>query len=55
MLMKVIKDDINRQKDIPYSWCQNDYTTQGNLQSLFTNQLISKLSEEVEYQKEKEQ
>ena len=36
--MKVIKDDTNRWRDIPCSWigriniCQNDYTTQGNLQ-----------------------
>ena len=38
MLMKEIKEDTNIWKDIPYSWieknqyCQNDYTTQGNLQ-----------------------
>ena len=37
-LMKQIKDDTNRQRDIPYSWIKrinivkNDYTTQGNLQ-----------------------
>ena len=35
--MKEIEDDTNRWKDIPCSWigrikCQNDYTTQGNLQ-----------------------
>ena len=41
MLIKEIKDNTNRWKDIPHSWtgtillfqyCQNDYTTQGNLQ-----------------------
>ena len=37
-MMKEIKEDINRWKDIPCSldwinqYCQNDYTTQGNLQ-----------------------
>ena len=36
--MKEIEEDINRWKDIPCSWieknqyCQNDYTTQSNLQ-----------------------
>ena len=35
--MKEIKADTNRWRDIPYSWigrinCENDYTTQGNLQ-----------------------
>ena len=37
MLMKEIKDDKNKCKDIPCSWigrinCRNNYTTQGNLQ-----------------------
>ena len=38
-LMKEIKDDINRWRDIPCSWavksqhCENDYTTKYNLQS----------------------
>ena len=36
MLMKEIKDDTNRWRDTPCSWinqyCQNDYTTPGNLQ-----------------------
>ena len=37
-LMKEIKDDVNRWKDIPCSWTgridyyQKEYTTQGNLQ-----------------------
>ena len=37
--MKEIKDNTNRWKDIPCSWigrinyCQNDYTTQGSLQT----------------------
>ena len=35
-LMKEIKDDTNRWRDIPCSWknqyCENDYTTQSNLQ-----------------------
>ena len=33
-LMKEIKDDINRWRDIPSSWkyCENDYTTKYNLQ-----------------------
>ena len=35
-LMKEIKDDTNRWRDIPSSWknqyCENDYNTQGNLQ-----------------------
>ena len=37
--MKEIKDDTNRWRDITYSWigiqsqhCENDYTTQSNLQ-----------------------
>ena len=37
--MKEIKDDTNRWRDIPCSWtgriylsCENDYTTQNNLQ-----------------------
>ena len=39
MLMKVFKEYTNRWKDLPYSfldwknhYCQNDYTTQDNLQ-----------------------
>ena len=38
-LMKVIKDDTNRQRDISCSWMKtinivkNDYTTQSNLQA----------------------
>ena len=37
-LMKEIKDDINRWRDIPLldwknQYCENDYTTQSNLQS----------------------
>ena len=35
-LMKEIKDNINRWRDIPCSWknqyCENDYTTKCNLQ-----------------------
>ena len=38
-LMKEIKDDRNRQRDIPSSWagrknqyCENDYTTKRNIQ-----------------------
>ena len=35
-LMKEIKDDTNRWRDIPCDWknqhCENDYTTQSNLQ-----------------------
>ena len=35
-LMKEIKDDRNRWRDVPCSWksqhCENDYTTQSNLQ-----------------------
>ena len=33
-LIKEIKDDINRWRDIPSSWkyCENDYTTKYNLQ-----------------------
>ena len=38
-LMKEIKDDRNRRRDIPSSWagrknqyCENDYTTKGSLQ-----------------------
>ena len=37
-LMKEIKDDTNRWRDVPCSWigriktCENDYTTQSNLQ-----------------------
>jgi len=53
VVMKQIKDDINRWGDKPCSWknqyCQNDYTTQSNLQIQFnlyqiTNHVFHRIS-----------
>ena len=51
-MMKEIKDDTNRWKDIPCSWigridyCQNNYTTQGNLQTQYNPYQITSGSNE---------